>query len=159
MLKETEPVETMAVHVFGFPFGDSLALGRGSPSVVVGRGSVSSVRRGPGGRISTVLIDGALNPGNSGGPIVDAGGRLVGVAVASIRGANIGIAIPRRDLLDLLEGHPAGFAVTAIEYRAGAADLTVRASLFDPFDHIKEVTLLHGVPGEGPGLAHAAAGE
>ncbi len=37
VLKETEPVETMPVHVFGFPFGDSLALGRGSPSVVVGK--------------------------------------------------------------------------------------------------------------------------
>jgi S1-C subfamily serine protease/regulation of enolase protein 1 (concanavalin A-like superfamily) len=150
VLKETEPVETMPVHVFGFPFGDSLALGRGSPSVVVGRGSVSSVRRDSGTRIATVLIDGALNPGNSGGPIVDAQGRLVGVAVASIRGANIGIAIPRRDLLQLLEGHPTGFSVTAIKYRPGAVDLTVRVPLFNPLENMKEIALVHGV---SPGAA------
>jgi regulation of enolase protein 1 (concanavalin A-like superfamily) len=145
--KETQPVETMPVHVFGFPFGDSLALGRGNPSVVVGKGSVSSVRRDRGGKISTVLIDGALNPGNSGGPIVDTQGRLVGVAVAAIRGANIGIAIPRRDLLELLAGHPTGFSITAFNHRQKAVELAARVSLFDPFDNIKELTLLHGLAG------------
>jgi regulation of enolase protein 1 (concanavalin A-like superfamily) len=147
ILKETEPVETMPVHVFGFPFGDSLALGRGSPSVVVGKGSISSVRRDSLGKISTVLIDGALNPGNSGGPIIDTQGRLVGVAVAAIRGANIGIAIPRRDLLELLAGHPTGFSITAINHRQTMVDLTVRVPLFDPFDNIKEVTLLYNLTG------------
>jgi regulation of enolase protein 1 (concanavalin A-like superfamily) len=143
--KETEPVETMPVHVFGFPFGESLALGRGSPSVVVGKGSVSSVRRDGSGKIVTVLIDGALNPGNSGGPVVDTQGRLVGVAVASIRGANIGIAIPRHELLEVLEGHPRGLTIKAIKFREKSADLSVSADLFDPFDNIKKVSLIHGL--------------
>ena len=148
VLNETEPVETMPVHVLGFPFGDSLALGRGSPSVVVGRGSVSSVRRERSGKVATVLIDGAMNPGNSGGPVVDTKGRLVGVAVAAIRGANIGIAIPRRNLLEMLAGHPRGFAITAIKYRRPAAELTASVPLFDPFDNIKEMSLIHGLTGE-----------
>ncbi len=88
--KETELVETMPVFVFGFPFGAALAPDRGRPSVVVGKGSVSSIRRDQDGRISAVLIDGALNPGNSGGPVVDAQGRLVGIAVAAIRAPTSG---------------------------------------------------------------------
>jgi carboxyl-terminal processing protease len=38
------------------------------------------------GQIAGVQIDGNLNPGNSGGPVVDAQGRLVGVAVAKVVG-------------------------------------------------------------------------
>jgi regulation of enolase protein 1 (concanavalin A-like superfamily) len=147
VLPETEPVETMPVYVFGFPFGRALAMGRGSTSVVVGKGSISSVRRNADGAVSAILIDGALNPGTSGGPVVDARGRLVGVAVAAIRGANIGIAIPRRELLAMLAGRPADPAITAISARAGAADLTVEVLLEDPFDSIKQVTLLHDLTG------------
>ena len=62
--KATEPVETTPVYIFGFPFGLTLAAGHGKPSVVVGKGSVSSVRSDAGGRVSVVLIDAALNPGD-----------------------------------------------------------------------------------------------
>ena len=33
-----EPFETMSVYIFGFPFGDELALGKANPPVNVGRG-------------------------------------------------------------------------------------------------------------------------
>jgi len=149
VLKETELVETMPVYVFGFPFGEALALGRGSPSVVVGKASISSVRRDAGGRVSAVLIDGALNPGNSGGPIVDAQGRLVGVAEAAIPGANIGIAIARPDLLDMISGRPEGVHVTAGAVRDGAAELAIEVPLLDPFDHVKKISFLYEVGGAG----------
>ena len=51
-----------------------------------------------------VQIDGALNPGNSGGPVVDAAGNLVGVAVQTIQGSNIGLTIPAREVGSMLEG-------------------------------------------------------
>jgi len=149
VLTETEPVETMPVYVFGFPFGEALALGRGSPSVVVGRASVSSVRHDADGRVSAVLVDGALNPGNSGGPIVDAHGRLVGVAVAAIPGANIGIAIARPDLLAMLTGRPEGVHVTANAVRDGAAELTIEVPLLDPFDHVKKISFLYEIGSAG----------
>src|SRR5205085_9900747 len=90
--------ETLPVTVFGFPFGEALAIEAGNPSITVSKGSVSSVRRNHRDEVVAVQIDGALNPGNSGGPVVDAEGRLVGIAVATIRGANIGLAIPAGEL-------------------------------------------------------------
>ena len=157
--KETEPVETMPVHVFGFPFGKSLALGRGNPSVVVGRGTVSSLRREADGKLASVLIDGALNPGNSGGPVVDTQGRLVGVAVAAIHGANIGIAIPRSELLAMLGGHPESVALTAIAARDGAVDLAVSVPLVDPFAKIQEVIFLYDLNGARPPDRRRSAGD
>jgi S1-C subfamily serine protease len=100
--------ETMPIYVFGFPFGDNLAPNKGSnPAITVGKGSVSSIRRDERDEVVYVQIDGALNPGNSGGPVVDSQGRLVGIAVKTIRGAGIGLAIPANKLTALLQGKAA----------------------------------------------------
>jgi S1-C subfamily serine protease len=87
-------VETMPVYTFGYPFGEALSTSHGNPAITVGRASVSSIRRDDFGRLVAVQIDGALNPGNSGGPVVDVKGRLIGVAVSTIRRAHIGQVIP-----------------------------------------------------------------
>jgi S1-C subfamily serine protease len=107
--------ETMPVFVFGFPFGESLSTNKGNPAITVGKGSVSSIRRDDKDELAYVQIDGALNPGNSGGPVVDSQGRLVGVAVKTIKGAGIGLAIPSNTLTKVLQNRaqahdPAGGA-------------------------------------------------
>jgi S1-C subfamily serine protease len=114
-------VETMAVFIFGFPFGEALALNKGNPAVTVGKGSVSSLRLDEKGEVAGVQIDGALNPGNSGGPVVDAQGHLVGVSVAAIKGAGIGLAIPPLKLTQLL-----GRLNSALSGRLASATLTRR---------------------------------
>ena len=70
--------ETLEVFVIGFPFGKLLGGRKGNPAPTVGRGFVSSLRRNNDNEIIAVQIDGALNPGNSGGPILDREGRLLG---------------------------------------------------------------------------------
>ena len=66
------------VYVAGYPFGDAI-----SSSVKVTKGIVSSLS-GIGNNYSNMQIDAALQPGNSGGPILDEAGNVVGVAVAKL---------------------------------------------------------------------------
>ena len=138
-----EPFETMTVYIFGFPFGERLSLGKGNPPVNVGRGQVSSIRRDEGDRLSSVLLDGALNPGNSGGPVVDAKGRLVGISRATIRGANIGFAIAVPELLAMLDGRTEDPIFAVASLGEGAAELAVEVPLLDPLARIKSARLLH----------------
>jgi S1-C subfamily serine protease len=62
----------------GFPFGESV-----SSTIKVTRGVVSSLS-GLGDNSGQIQIDAALQPGNSGGPIIDENGNVVGVAVAKL---------------------------------------------------------------------------
>lgn len=106
--------ETMPVYSFGFPFGKALAEDKGSPAVTIGKASVSSLRLGPDGDLATIQIDGNLNPGNSGGPVVDAEtGRVVAIInmvlikagreSALSNPTGISYAIPVRHLHELLK--------------------------------------------------------
>jgi predicted Zn finger-like uncharacterized protein len=109
--QQVQLVETMPVFIFGFPFGKALATNKGSPAITVGKGAISSLRRDDRGELSVVQINGDLNPGNSGGPVVDAQGRLIGVSVAAIKGTQIGLAIPAADLTQLVAGRALGTVV------------------------------------------------
>jgi S1-C subfamily serine protease len=95
--------ETMPVVAFGFPFGEKLDLEKKNPAVTVTKGAISSLR-GEGGQLGQVQLDLDLNPGNSGGPIVDERGALIGVAVAKWGDTKIGFAIPVPKLNQLLQG-------------------------------------------------------
>ena len=66
------------IYVAGFPFGKSI-----SGSIKVTKGVVSSLS-GLGNNYSNLQIDASLQPGNSGGPIVNKKGNVVGVAVAKL---------------------------------------------------------------------------
>ena len=71
------PLETTTFYSFGFPFGDMLSFSKKNPAITVGKGTVSSVRDNEFGQFSGILLDGELNPGNSGGPIVGVDGKLM----------------------------------------------------------------------------------
>ena len=66
------------IYVAGFPFGKMV-----SSSVKVTKGVVSALT-GIGNNYSNMQIDAALQPGNSGGPIIDKKGNVVGVAVSKL---------------------------------------------------------------------------
>ena len=87
-------VDTAPVLTFGFPFGRHTTVrGEVYPDITVIASRITSLRRDK-GRLEGVQFDGQLNPGNSGGPVVDEAGRVIGVAVATVRGAAMNLAIP-----------------------------------------------------------------
>ncbi len=92
-------------------FGDSDRLKVGQPVLAIGNplglsggptvtsGVVSSLRRslrfGPGDGLRMIQTDAAVNPGNSGGPLVSLEGRVVGINTATIPYAEgISFAVP-----------------------------------------------------------------
>ena len=59
-------------------------------SVTIGNGTVSKIIRdkNAGYTINTIQINGDVNPGNSGGPILDQHGKVIGVAKQTIVGCS-----------------------------------------------------------------------
>jgi len=86
------------------------ALGRFTNSVTkgvisgIGRGITAGSSYGNYQRLDNVLqTDAALNPGNSGGPLLNLSGQVIGVNVATGQGSeNIGFAIPIDALSDFI---------------------------------------------------------
>jgi len=67
------------VYAFGSPFGFKFSMSEGIVSGL-GRDPLNVI--GQGGYTNFIQTDAAVNPGNSGGPLVDVHGRLVGMNVA-----------------------------------------------------------------------------
>jgi protease Do-like 1, chloroplastic len=82
------------VYAIGNPFGQSLTFTHGIVSAL--NREIQSVTDRP--ITGVIQTDASLNPGNSGGPLLDREGRLIGVntAITSPSGGNVGIgyAIP-----------------------------------------------------------------
>ncbi|MCC6871213.1 MAG: trypsin-like peptidase domain-containing protein [Candidatus Fermentibacter sp.] len=95
-IRPTPPAVAESVYAVGSPLSDQLAFS-------VTRGIVSSLSRKIGGRLF-VQHDAALNPGNSGGPLLDSQGRLVGINTWMIEESQgLGFAIPAGECLRFLE--------------------------------------------------------
>ncbi len=77
-ISESPAYLTQDVYVAGFPFGTSL-----SSRVKTTKGIISSLS-GISDNYAQVQIDAALQQGNSGGPIINEAGNVVGVAVAKL---------------------------------------------------------------------------
>lgn len=78
-LPETRLKEQMKVWALGFPGGDSQRTSRDKhPQVSLSGGSVTDLPRTPAGRVRMIWTDVLARPGNSGGPMVDVDGFLVG---------------------------------------------------------------------------------
>jgi S1-C subfamily serine protease len=102
----TTPVERgEPVTVVGYPEGGPLTVTTGA---VVGLVDGELL----GEPADVIRFDAAIRPGNSGGPVLDADGRVVGVVFASEVARGTGLAVPVTTLLDRLDaselGPPAG---------------------------------------------------
>ncbi len=111
-------VQVNADHLAPAEFGDSDALKVGQPVLAIGNplglpggptvtsGVVSSLHRnlrlGDGEALDVIQTDAAVNPGNSGGPLVDLQGRVIALNAATIPYAEgIGFAVPINTALDV----------------------------------------------------------
>ncbi|MCU0704934.1 MAG: trypsin-like peptidase domain-containing protein, partial [Fimbriiglobus sp.] len=131
--------ETMEVRICGFPFGEQLATATTNPNISVNNGSVSSLRLNKVGGLDKVQINGSINPGNSGGPIVDKDGRLVGVAVSTIKGSGLGFAVPVDELIALLEGKILFTEFLPAGIDGATAKFKVVVPVMDPRTRVKTV--------------------
>lgn len=117
------------------------ALGRFTNTVTVGvvsgigRGITASSGFGQSEVLDDVIqTDAALNPGNSGGPLLNLSGEVVGINVAATEGAdNIGFSIPVNALKSVLEGYRARGRIVrpflGVEYVIITEDLSVLRKL------------------------------
>jgi S1-C subfamily serine protease len=139
-LSPTKMRETMTIYTLGFPLGDVLAKKDGqNPAVTIGKGGVGALPEDERGKIRHVQLDGELNPGNSGGPIIDTEGKLVGIAVSKIPGTKISFAIPAAELSELLKGSAGAVVVRNIRIEKDAAHLEIEVPLSDPMGKVKKI--------------------
>jgi hypothetical protein len=133
---EAAVAETEPVFIYGFPGGRN---GKAkNPAVTVGKGSVSGLRRDGNNRLNDIHVNGEVNPGNSGGPVVDAKGRLVGVAVATVPGKQIGFVVPAVQLNEMFRGGVLGAFVCQVRQRGTGATLTGELWLFDRAGKVRD---------------------
>lgn len=91
-------IETQSVFVAGFPRVSELGT-----SLSVGTGSIAALRKDA-GRMRKVQVNGNMQPGNSGGPVFDTHGRVVGVSASILGQTGINFAVPTEFINDLVYG-------------------------------------------------------
>ena len=95
--------------------GDSEKVKAGQPVIVLGnplglvgiasQGTVSAVRELPGTVITVIHTDAFAYPGNSGGPLLNSRGEVIGVITAKLRGSEgLTFAVPSNDVRTIVEG-------------------------------------------------------
>jgi S1-C subfamily serine protease len=96
---ERTPSVTDEVWVVGYPYGELLAIERwendemANPEASVNQGRVSALRKDNDGNLRLIQTDAAVNPGNSGGAMIDGEGHFLGVVSAKVGSDGIGFAI------------------------------------------------------------------
>jgi serine protease Do len=99
-------VRVTGAHARPMPLGDVADLAAGDRIVIVGspvgldftvqEGSIANLQRSAKG-VAYVQLDAKVSPGNSGGPVVDSAGRVVGIVAMKVSGEGvegIGLALP-----------------------------------------------------------------
>jgi S1-C subfamily serine protease len=131
--RNVEIVETQNVFIFGYPFGDEL-----NRSITVTKSSVSGSRTIGPGCIQTQLA-GGLHPGNSGGPILDAKGLVIGVAVSGIQDTQIHFAVPVNYIYLFLYSRTHRW-LFGIPYKDGnAVKMPITTMTYDPLKSVRSI--------------------
>lgn len=135
--------ETQDVFIVGFPLGRKIGA-----NVTVTATTVTSLRK-EGRTVQQVQVNGGMHPGNSGGPVVDKGGNLVGIAVAGYADTQIHMAISTERMNVVMNGHlPHTFGIA---YKDGTKiRVPVRVEKVDPLGRFKTVNFETWLGRPGP---------
>jgi predicted Zn finger-like uncharacterized protein len=143
LVKSTAKLEALDdVYVFGFPLGEGLGK-----EITIRKTAVSSVRKNKMSSVpERIEVHASMDPGNSGGPVVDNTGTVVGVAVAIIiaqgRTTQISFAIPGDRVQMILNGRIGDLDVEQPYFAAGdRVAVPVFVEMIDPRHRVKEVAL------------------
>ena len=129
--------ETLPITVFGYP------LPKKGDGITVVNGSVASFNHDSFGSMRRIKVFGKVDPGNSGGPMVDNEGAIIGVTVEKDRRSdNIGYAIPAFELHELLRGRLGNLHISQ-EGGPDEFDVKVLADVMDPLGTLSEVSLYY----------------
>ncbi len=107
-LRLEPPAQGEEVWALGHPYGMAADQSPALAGVLrwsVSRGVISAI----GERL--IQTDAPVNPGNSGGPVVDGEGRIVGITSRKLRADNIGFVVPASELETLLASEKKPFPV------------------------------------------------
>jgi S1-C subfamily serine protease len=142
---QRELFETQKAYVFGFPLG--IQLGK---DITISETSISSLRTFGTDKVQQVQVNGGIHPGNSGGPIVNTDGAVIGVSVAIIRGSQLNFAVPGHFVSSLASGRITDNHLGEAFLDKGKITLPVRFACLDPLDQVKEVRVdvWAGMPGK-----------
>jgi len=143
---ERKLIETQAVYIFGFPLGAQLGA-----NITVSPSAVSSLRKNQlTGALEQIQVNGGMHPGNSGGPVVNAVGNVVGIAVAVIKGTQINFAVPAENVRMILEGRLDDARMGEAFLSSGRqASMPVKYTCLDPLNRVNalRVEVWTGLPG------------
>jgi S1-C subfamily serine protease len=140
--KKTALRETEAVFAAGFPFGGRLAADAKNPEIAISRASVSSIRRDNASNVVAIQLGGEVHPGNSGGPIVDVAGKVVGIAQSKIMGTGTAFAVPPEQIEAFLRGGVRAMTVGHEAVSLTETKVSVQLSLVNPQDAVKAAGVL-----------------
>ncbi len=146
----SQTTEGMAYTGAGFPLGGMLSSvndSKGNPSVTITRGGIARLVNDDQGQLDLFQVDGSLQPGNSGGPIVEEKtGKLIGVAVAKVGSVDtIGFVVPAEQLRRTLAGRIGALDLTLKTLQSNKADLDIKAQIVDPRGSVRDV-MVHVAP-------------
>lgn len=154
-LKSCESLSvTDTVYVLGFPGGADIlsdsqnALESNPKNVIITKGAVTNTEL-ESDSTDCILIDAAINGGNSGGPVVDENGNVIGIATFVAAGAEaINGAIKSDELIEILEskGFPCNTSSSSSETpktteKQTKSSKTAKSKSYTPvFDGMNEKT-------------------
>ncbi len=120
--------EASPVWVFGYPFGEKFSVLQRGPEITVTNGTITALRHNDKDRLKQIQLDAEVNHGNSGGPLVNAQGSVIGLVNMTGGESRVNFAVPSVYLAGLVKKYP-------LPANAAASDISIStvppdASLF-----------------------------